>query len=735
MGKKEMDIDRFLKKEDFDPKEFLDGIELPDSSGDMTVDEILAEWGKGASAVDESSLPRDDGPWHNEGYSPEPAVRVEYTDADTDSSGEAPSSGPKADKPAKAGGDGKNAAAESTESEDAPAESASSEKPEKRVSVENMVAGVVDSVMEQEEKLREEAQPLTRRGLFSRKKMEDTEPFFTPPPPAEKPEEKEEWEQEPERDAEEVTREAHSGFARIKKHMGVMYLLSLVMAAATVADYEGWFAYIPELTSPMLSLLLLALTLIACVVGSSVFARGFGALRERRIAPEFLISLSCLVAMADCASAYFLPDRCSNMPFAPITVVALTMTMRGEMLRLRGLRDSCHMLSYGKDPYVVCGIGGGIRKQTCRTDGFVRLSERDSQSRAWYDLLLPVVLAAGIVFAFLASFGQSRPDDFFWCWSAILTASSSFSFTYAFGAPLAKMAARLKKDGCAVAGYLGAEIIGRDARMILTDGDLFPPGTVILNGMRVYAESPETAISHAASLARESGSGLARIFDELLRTQGGKYESLDDFSFYREGGVAATINGEEVILGTADFMALMGVRLPKELKMKTAVLLAVDKQLTAIFAVKYLPSDNVDAAIRMVMRNHIHPIFAVRDMNITPELIRRKFKIKRKYVFLELSDRIALSETETENPGYAAGLIFREGLMPYAETVIASKRLVGAVRAGTGIAMFGSVAGALLSFYIAFLGSADILTPLPMLIFLALLAVPSAIIADWTHRY
>ncbi|MEA4813673.1 MAG: hypothetical protein VB112_02025, partial [Oscillospiraceae bacterium] len=468
MEKKEMDIDRFLKKEDFDPKEFLDGIELPENNGDMTVDEILAEWGKGASAVDESSLPKDDGPWHNEGYSPEPAVRVEYTGADVNPGpgGEAPSSVPKADESAEAVVDsGKNTAAEraggkdvpakSTEDNGSPAESTvgedasegsvPAEKPEKRVSVENMVAGVVDSVMEQEEKRREEAQPLTRRGLFSRKKIEDTEPFFNPPPPAEKPEAKEKWEQEPERDAEEVTREAHSGFARIKKRMGTMYLLSLIMTAATVADYEGWFAYIPELTSPMLSLLLLALTLIACVVGSSVFARGFGALREKRVAPEFLISLSCLVAMADCASAYFLPDRCSNMPFAPITVVALTMTMRGEMLRLRGLRDSCHMLSYGKDPYVVCGIGGGIRKQTCRTDGFVRLSERDSQSRAWYDLLLPIVLAAGIVFAFLASFGQNRPDDFFWCWSAILTASSSFSFTYAFGAPLAKMASRLKK--------------------------------------------------------------------------------------------------------------------------------------------------------------------------------------------------------------------------------------------------------------------------------------------------
>jgi hypothetical protein len=741
MDRKENELDKFIKKDGFDPKELLDGVELPDEAPDITVDEILAEYGRGARAVDSGAAPEPDEPWRNEGDSPRPAVVVKDGAAPAGKSGKAsaPEPSPAAEAAPKA--EAAPAAEASPEAEAAPASEAAPKaeaetpEPPKRVSVENVVAGVVDSVMESEEQKRDEARPLVRRGLFSRRKIEETEPFFTPPPPAEEPEEKEDWETEPERGAEEVALEAHAGYTHIKKRMGALGFLSAVMVLAAAADYEGWFSYIPQLTAPLLSLLLLALTLLACAAGSPVFARGFGALRERRVTPEFMASLSCLVAMADCATAYFLPDRCQNMSFAPAAVVALALTARGEMLRLRGLRDSCHMLSFGENPYVVCGISGGIRKQSCPADGFVRLAERDSPSRMWYDLLLPIVLAAGIVFAFLSSAAQNRPQDFLWCWSATLTASCSFSFTCAFGAPLAKMAQRLKKDGCAVAGYLGAEIIGRDARMILTDGDLFPPGTVVLNGMRVYAESPETAISHAASLARESGSGLARIFDELLRTQGGHYEKLDDFSFYREGGVAATIAGESVILGTADFMARMGVRLPKELKMKTAVLLAADRQLTAVFAVKYLPSDNVDAAMRMVMRNRIRPIFAVRDMNITPALIQRKFRIKRKYVFPELSDRIAMSENADGPGGYAAGLIFREGLMPYAETVIASKRLVSAVRAGTGIALFGSVAGALLSFYITFIGGADALATLPMLVFLALWYVPSVMISGWAHRY
>ena len=48
--------------------------------------------------------------------------------------------------------------------------------------------------------------------------------------------------------------------------------------------------------------------------------------------------------------------------------------------------------------------------------------------------------------------------------------------------PLKRIAARLAKSGSAVAGFSGADAIRRSNCVILTDGDLFPPGTVTLGG-------------------------------------------------------------------------------------------------------------------------------------------------------------------------------------------------------------------------------------------------------------
>ena len=54
--------------------------------------------------------------------------------------------------------------------------------------------------------------------------------------------------------------------------------------------------------------------------------------------------------------------------------------------------------------------------------------------------------------------------------------------------PLKRIAARLAKSGSAVAGFSGADAIRRSNCVILTDGDLFPPGTVTLGGLKGFGE-------------------------------------------------------------------------------------------------------------------------------------------------------------------------------------------------------------------------------------------------------
>ncbi len=318
--------------------------------------------------------------------------------------------------------------------------------------------------------------------------------------------------------------------------------------------------------------------------------------------------------------------------------------------------------------------------------------------------------------------------------AAILPAAATFSLPLCWALPWSRLSEHLQKTGCAVAGWAGAQKISAQRRMIVTDMDLFPPGTVQLNGRKLFGETQERAVSLAASMARAAGSGLERLFNSLVRSEGGRYEKVDQFSFYEEGGWSGIVKGESVLMGGANFMRRMNVKLPADVSFKTGVFLAVDKELTAAFAVKYTTAENVDFALKMMQRSRIQPILASRDPNINPSLIRRKFSRGIRVEYPDLTERVALSEAEKDRD-LPRALLFREGLLPYAEAVAGSLRLCQAVRRAAAISLLGSWAGTLLTFYLTSLGSYTLMNPLTLEVFLLLWTLPVLLMSDWMRRY
>ena len=343
--------------------------------------------------------------------------------------------------------------------------------------------------------------------------------------------------------------------------------------------------------------------------------------------------------------------------------------------------------------------------------------------------MLPV---ASIVFAVLATLESKQKLLFLWNVSVLLASANLPAFPLACALPLKRIAARLAKSGSAVAGFAGADAIRRSNCVILTDGDLFPPGTVTLAGLKVFGEESGKVISYAATMARASESGLTKLFDDLLARDGGFREPVEDVDFFEEGGVGGRIHGETVLFGTAGFMRKRGVNLPRNLGLKTGVFLSVDGTLIAVFAVKYMPAENVDWALHALHHSRITPVLAVRDGNITPALLKRKFGTDARAVYPKMSTRLALSERGGGRP-YA--LLMREGLMPYAEVVLGSKRLCRSARRCTLLTILASTAATLLAFYLTFVGAYSVLTPLSVLIFVLLWSLSALLDGLLSDRY
>ena len=600
------------------------------------------------------------------------------------------------------------------------------------ISLEEMVGSTVDAVMEEAQ-----AGPLLkpRRGLFSRRKLTETEELYARPEPEEEEPEEEEEPIGPEPELFETAEHYREEKRRWSGAVPAAFCLALLPVLVLAAELRG--LEVPFWTGQPFyqSLALLACLVLSAILCRPVFARAFRALGRKRCTGDLLAVLSVLVAAADCVARILLPERSDAMPYAGVASMALAFALWGGSREKQGMYDTFRTAALDDEPpYLVTETDRGACKQRGAVPGFYTAAVRDDMVTVWETGLLPIVLVASVVFAGLSSLGQGRGADFWLNWSAILTAGTTFALPLCWGLPFSRLAAHLQKAGCAVAGWAGAEKIGRRKGMILTDSDLFPPGTIQLNGVKVFGEELSKAASYAATMARAADCGLQRLFDGLVRGEGGHYETADDFSFYEEGGYSAAIRGESVLLGTASFMRKMDVRLPGSINLKTGVFLAVDRQLVAVFAVKYNAAENVDFALRMMRRGHITPILASRDPNITPALLKRKFHKGVKVEYPDLTARVALSEAEKDR-GMPRALLFREGLLPYAEAVAGSRRLCGAVRRAAGLSLLGSAAGVLLSFYMVFQGAYNLLTPLALLVFLLLWTLPVLLMADWTGRY
>lgn len=598
------------------------------------------------------------------------------------------------------------------------------------VSLEDMVGSTVSAVME--ETAEEPLLAPRRRGLFSRKPPEDTEQI--PPPPEPEPEADPEP-IGPEPELFRVAAECRSDFHRRRRMLpaaAAAALLPTLLLALERLDVAvpGWSG--DPAGQTYLLLACLAVTALLC---RHVFYKGVKLLLRGRCTGELLISLSALVSAADCVCRLMENRRTDAMPYASVSCLGLVFALWACQRESGGMYDTFRSASLDDEPpYLVTETPQGACKQRGAVSGFYTAAMRDNGAVLWQTAFLPLVLAATVVFAGLSSLGQERGDDFLLNWSAILAAGATFALPLGWGLAYGNLARHLQKAGCAVAGWSGAERISRKKKMILTDADLFPPGTIHLGGVKVFGEELIVAVSHGASMARAAGSGLQRLFDELLRTELGAYEEVSDFAFYEEGGWSGVIHGESILMGTASFMRKMDVRLPGDINLKTGLFLSVDRHLIAVFAVKYEPSENVDFALRMMARSRVSPILASRDPNIVPELLRRKFHKGVKVEFPDLTARVALSEAERDR-GLPRALIFREGLLPYAETVVGSRRMCRAVRRSTFFSLLGSAAGTLLAFYLVFLQQYALLTPLALELFLLLWTLPVLLMVDWARRY
>lgn len=295
---------------------------------------------------------------------------------------------------------------------------------------------------------------------------------------------------------------------------------------------------------------------------------------------------------------------------------------------------------------------------------------------------------------------------------------------------------RLHKLGAMICGWRGVKGLCGKAVLPINHNDLFPAGTVKMNGVKFFGKRrPEEIVACAAALAEADRSGLAPLFRQVADSRNAPHFEATALTAYEQDGVGGKVRGEEVLLGSLQFLQEMGVELPEGIRVSHAVCVAISGELCGLFAVTHEKAKLAAAGLATVCsRSKLQPLVTVSDFAMHDSLLRPRFgKHAKKILYPDQATRAELREKQLPEDAASLLMTTKEGLAPVAYAITGARSLRAASIAGLVLSLLGGLLGLAMMELLVLLGALDLLTPANMLAFQLIWILPALLISGWTR--
>ena len=477
--------------------------------------------------------------------------------------------------------------------------------------------------------------------------------------------------------------------------------------------------------------------LVSALLGSHQMLDGLGDLFKGR----FTVNTLLTITFASCCVDAVFGLRDLRVPCCGAFSLEMAMALLAryhrrstEMAQMDTLRKAIRLHSMVKLPNYYQGKPGILRGYG-RVEDFLENYDRPSGPEKFQCVyaFVSLLLCAGIaVFAGLRH-GTALAVQVF---STSLLVAVPASYFIALTRPAAILEKRLHMVGTVLCGWKGIKSLRGKAVFPLKDEDLFPQGSSKLNGVKFYGDrDPDEVVSYTASLICQAGGGLEHVFRQLLTSRGGRELPVTNFRDYGEGGIGGEVCGESVLMGTYSFLRDMGVEVPGGSAVNQAVYAAIDGDLCAVVAISYAKMRSSSAGlVSLCSSRKLTPILVGSDFMITADMLREKFGINtRRMGFPSQEERTELASRQIDGDAFASALTTREDLTSFAYAIIGARALRVSSVLGTVIHVLGGLLGMVIMLALAYLGSAELLTPTNVLLYQLVWLLPGLLVTEWTR--
>ena len=477
--------------------------------------------------------------------------------------------------------------------------------------------------------------------------------------------------------------------------------------------------------------------LVSALLGCNLMLDSLGDLLKGRFTVNTLLTLTFAACLAD--SAFCLQEL--RVPCCAAFSLEMTMALwarlqrhNTEMAQMDTMRKAVRLHGIVRVENYYEGKDGLLRTEGEVSDFMDSYSKMPSPEvvQSVYAVLSLLVCIAIAVFAGMLH-GLSMGVQIL---STSLLVAVPASFFVSITRPMAILEARLHMVGTVLCGWEGVKDLCGKAVFPLSDLDLFPQGSTKLNGVKFYGtRNPDEIVSYTASLIRMAGGGLVPVFEQLLASRNGSILPVENFRNYGDGGIGGEVDGEPVLLGTLDFLQDMGVTVPEGTMINQAVYAAIDGHLCAVYAISYAKMRSAAAGlVTLCGYRKLTPLKLSGDFMLTESFLRSKFNVKtNRMAFPDRDTSRKLEQRPVDPDEPVLALTTREELISAAYAITGARALRQATKLGVIIHLIGGTLGLVIMVVLGYLGSTELLTPINILLYQLIWAVPGLLITEWAR--
>jgi len=266
---------------------------------------------------------------------------------------------------------------------------------------------------------------------------------------------------------------------------------------------------------------------------------------------------------------------------------------------------------------------------------FLQISYEPDPAETASQMLAPVGLVASLLLCVVALIITKDASLAITALAASCCVCVAVTNMLAVNLPVSRLSHRLRRAGAMVSGYEAIKRMSAVNAVLVDSADLFPRGTVVLNGVKPFTEEGlEEAVLRAGALMQALGGPLCGVFEQVLSEHEGELPEVEKGRFEAGNGVAGTVDGSEILIGSRALLTSHGIEAPDQaLESRYAtgsrqvLYVAADGVLCAMFILTYNADRKKKAELAELELNGVSLLVRSSDANLTPQFIGRLFGI------------------------------------------------------------------------------------------------------------